>query len=144
MRLLRTGTLAATCLIGAACGLDTLNSVLEPVTGTGQVYTLVSVNGKAIPAVVVEGQSQLEVRKGALTLQADSVWILSYVLRASGAGSDQSNVQSFSGSYSVADTAIQLIQSGDSVAVFTGTYSTTDVSLLNVSVQNGDRWIFHR
>ncbi|MGQ0649610.1 MAG: hypothetical protein ACT4P7_18815 [Gemmatimonadaceae bacterium] len=144
MRFLRRPLAYAASVAVAACALDNMTSALEPETGTGQVYTLVTFNGKNVPAVVLQNQSTLEIQKGALTLSADSSWTLSYVVRLSTGGGDQNSVQTSRGVYSLIGTALKLTFRGDTATRFTGTYSPTDVVLKDASVANGDVLAFRR
>jgi hypothetical protein len=128
----------------AACSVGELGQVLEPERGTGLVYELASVNGRALPAVVTEGNSSLEIRKGALTLAADSAWILSYVVRVTSGGAQQTTLNTLRGVYSLAVSALTL-KAPDSVATqFTGTFSANSVALTDVTVTNGDLLVFNR
>lgn len=128
----------------AACSAGELEGVLEPETGEGTVYTLASVNGKGLPAVVVQGSTSLEVQKGALTLAADSSWILSYRVRATGGGSSQTTVNTLRGVYSRSATDLTLRNRELTRTQFTGTWSTTQVALVDASVADGDRLVFGR
>ncbi|MCC6316864.1 MAG: hypothetical protein IT361_04155 [Gemmatimonadaceae bacterium] len=125
----------------AACKLDDLSSSLEPEVGTGQVYTLVTVNERAIPLTLTENGISFEIQRGALTLAADSSWILSFVVRQAGAGASQRTVSTQRGRYTHPQVnTVRLTPSPtDTVARFLGTYSPTAVVLTDQSVPNGDR-----
>jgi hypothetical protein len=105
---------------------------------------LVSVNGKNVPAQVVQGQTVLEVTKGALTLATDSTYIVSYILRASGGGTDQISTQTTRGTYTVGGTTISMRLQADTAARYRGTYSASDVSITDIGVVNGDQLAFRR
>jgi hypothetical protein len=143
MRLLKQGLALAAVVFLAAC-LDKLTTSLEPETGSGQVYTLITVNDMSVPAVIYSGQTRIEVRRGALTLAPDSTWIVSYLMHTTTGGSEQSNISTLRGVYSLTNASLTLTLSAGTAAHFTGTYSTTDVSLQDVSVANGLRLLFRR
>src|SRR5512139_234260 len=111
MRFLKQFLVITAGLALAGC-LDKLSSSLEPETGTGQVYTLITVNDMNLAAVIHQAQSRVEVRKGALTLAADSTWIISYVVHTSAAGSEQTNLATLKGTYTVASAALTLSLAG--------------------------------
>jgi hypothetical protein len=131
----------------SACKLNELNSVLEPETGAGQVYSLAAVNDKAVPVSLTQGNVVFEIQKGALTLATDSTWIISLVIRQQSAGTMQRTVSTQRGAYrqpAQPTTTIVLSSSADSTAIFSGTYSTAVVALTDVSVPQGDRLRFTR
>jgi hypothetical protein len=134
----------ALLLLATACSLDPIGDDVEPETGPGTVYSLVSVNGASIPAQVVQAQSVVEVTRGALTLATDSTFILSYIVRMKAGSSEQVGTITTRGRYGLASAQLQMRVSGDSAVRYRGTYSATDVSVADVSVPNGDQFAFRR
>lgn len=128
----------------AACKLDGLSTDIEPETGSGTVYALTQVNGINVPAQVAQGQTVLEVTRGALTLAPDSSWIVSYILRARTGGSDQVSTQTSRGRYSITGSTLSMRLSTDTVAKWRGSWSTTAVSITDQAVPNGDVLAFRR
>ncbi|MBC7898250.1 MAG: hypothetical protein H7066_22710 [Cytophagaceae bacterium] len=134
-------------LLLSACKLDDLESALEPETGTGQVYSLTTVNDKTVPATLTQGNVTFEIQKGALTLAADSTFILSVVIRQAASGTSQRTVSTQRGKYrqpAQPTTAILLSSSTDTLTIFSGTYSSTAVDLADLTVPLGDRLRFIR
>ena len=131
-------------LVVAGCSLDKLNPNLEPETGTGNIYTLVGINASTVPVVIVQGQTTLEVKKGALTLAADSTWILSYVVRQTNGGGESHSIQTSRGNYGLRGAVITMRLATDTVTRFSGAYSLTDVSVRDISQPSGDLLIFKR
>lgn len=131
-------------LLFAACTLEGLNPNLEPETGTGSVYTLIAINGSTVPVVIVQGQTTLEVKKGALTLATDSTWILSYVVRQTNGGGESNSIQTSRGSFRLSGATIRLSLVGDTAARFSGAYSATDVAVRDLSQPTGDLLTFKR
>lgn len=128
----------------AACSLDPIGDDVEPETGPGTVYQLVSVNGAAVPAQVVQAQTVVEVTRGALTLATDSSFILSYIVRTRGGSSEQVGTVTTRGRFGVTGTQLQMRVTSDTALRYTGSYSVTDVSVGDVSVPNGDQFVFRR
>ncbi len=144
MRLLRPWSFL-TVLLLAGCALDGLTSSdPDPETGPGVVYALVRFNGYNVPAQVPQGQTVVEVTKGALTLASDSTWIMSVVLKVSGGGQSQVNIATQRGRYRVTGTTLEMGLQADTTTRLRGTYSTTDVSVQDISVPNGDQLAFRR
>lgn len=135
-------TLALSLL--AACSLEPLGDDVEPETGPGTVYQLVSVNGANIPAQVVQAQTIVEVTRGALTLATDSSFILSYIVRTRGGSSEQVGTVTARGRFGVTGTQLRMRVTSDTAVRYSGTYSATDVSVGDVSVPNGDQFVFRR
>ncbi len=136
--------LASLVLLVAACHLSDPVSTSEPITGPGTVYALASANDITIPATFTDEGTQVEIRKGALTLADDSTFIFSLALRVSTNGSlPTNNTSTLRGTYSRTGTAMTLLQMGDTL--FAGTYSPTSISLLRQAAQvAGDRFSFVR
>ena len=131
----------------SACKLNELDSVLEPETGAGQVYSLATYNDKVIPATLTQASIVYEIQKGALTLAPDSTWLISLVIRQQGQGTTQRTVATQHGKYrqpAQPTTTILLASLTDSTTIFSGTYTSTAVNLSDVSVVNGDRMRFTR
>ena len=135
--------LACACTL-AACAGKGLKAILEPDTGPGAVYALLTFNGKPTPVEIVSNSTKLEIKKGALTLGTDSTWILSYVVRQSTTGGEQNSVVTTRGLFSLTGTAIRLRLLSDSLTRLSGTYSPTDVTLTDLTAVNGDRLAFHK
>ena len=124
----------AAVLFPLACGGSTLPSATEPLSGSGLVYSLASVENKALPATVaLTPDVNVLVERGKLTLSPDSTWIMSHVVSTSPTGGSGTSVVTLRGSYRRAGTAISLSQ--QSVEAFVGTFSETAVSLTNKTTQ---------
>ncbi|MBK8250486.1 MAG: hypothetical protein IPK85_24285 [Gemmatimonadetes bacterium] len=134
----------ALALLAAACSLEPLGDDVEPETGPGVVYSLVSVNGASIPAQVVQAQTVVEVTRGALTLATDSTFILSYIVRTRGGSSEQVGTITARGSYGLAGTQLAMRVAGDTAVRYRGSHSASDVAVGDVSVPNGDQFVFRR
>ena len=134
----------ALLLLATACSLDPIGDDVEPETGPGTVYSLVSVNGSAVPAQVVQAQSVVEVTRGALTLATDSSFILSYIVRARAGSSEQVGTITTRGQFGLAGGQLQMRVVGDTAIRYRGSYTATDVSVADVSVPNGDQFVFRR
>ena len=134
-------------IVVSACKLDDLESSFEPETGTGQVYTLAAINDQNVPVTLSQNNVVFEVQKGALTLAADSSWIISFVIRQSGSGSSQRTVTTQRGKFrqpAQPTTQILLSPNTDSTVFFSGTYTPTAVLLQDMLVPQGDRFRFTR
>lgn len=123
---------AALVMLAAACSSSDLPSATEPLSGSGLVYTLVSVESKALPATVSIGQdANVAVISGKLTLAPDSTWIVSHVIATTTAANSPKSIVTLRGSYSRAGTTLTMKQTVGSTA-FTGTYSDNLVTLTAV------------
>jgi hypothetical protein len=120
----------AVAVLPSACSDEDFPSSTEPVTGSGLVYTLASVEEKALPATIIS-QGTFTVVRGKLTLSPDSTWILSNAVTADGNAGAATSVTTLRGSYTRTGTALTLSQ--QTGTAFTGTYSETAVSLTTVS-----------
>lgn len=134
----------AALVVATACGVGNITAVLEPETGTGDIYRLISFNNKTVPAVVVEGQTTVEIKSGALTLAADSTWIVSFVVRQSAGGSESNNLQTSRGNYSVTNGTLNLRYTGETLTRLSGAYSATEILLRDVTVVSGDQMLFRK
>lgn len=142
---LRRSWLPVMALVLAGCALDGISSTdPEPEIGPGTVYGLIRVNGLNVPAQVQQGQSVVEVTKGALTLAADSTWILSVVLRASGGSQSQISIGTQRGRYRVSGLGLTMSVQSDTTIRYRGSYGANDISLTDISVPNGDQMAFRR
>jgi hypothetical protein len=139
-----TALRSALVLLSAACSLEPIGDDVEPETGAGAVYSLVSVNGVNVPAQVVQAQTVVEVTRGALTLAVDSSFILSYIVRTRGGSSEQVGTVTSRGRFGLTGAQLQLRVTGDTVVRYRGSYTPTDVSVADVSVPNGDQFAFRR
>lgn len=125
----------------AACG-ESLKLILEPEVGTGQLYDLTTFNGQTLPATIIQEQTKLEIKKGALTLATDSTWILSYVVKQSNAVGVLNSIETGRGVFTRQNTTLSLRFVGDTAVKYRGTYSPTDVALTDVSSATADRLAF--
>ena len=121
----------AVAALPSACSDEDFPSSTEPVTGSGLVYTLASVEEKALPATIIISQGTFTVVRGKLTLSPDSTWILSNAVTADGNAGAATSVTTLRGSYTRTGTTLTLSQ--QTGTAFTGTYSETAVSLTTVS-----------
>ncbi|HNV74548.1 MAG: hypothetical protein IPF87_00380 [Gemmatimonadetes bacterium] len=131
-------------LLLTACGSDIGVSTTEPVTGPGTVYTLASANDISIPATFTVDGTNVEIRKGALTLGTDSSYIFSIAIRSSVNGSTPSNgTTTLRGPFHRNGTTLVLVQQSDTM--FVGTYTPNNISLLRgAAVVTGNRFVFSR
>ncbi len=136
--------LAAIALFAGACHLSEVVSSTEPITGPGVVYALASANDITLPATFTQDGTQVEVRKGALTLGTDSTFIFSLALRTSTNGSQPaSTTHTLRGSFNRTGDVLAFLQMGDTL--FKGTYAPTSVTMLRQAAQvTGDRFAFVR
>jgi hypothetical protein len=123
----------------SACKLDKDLAGPDLVTGDGLVYNLVDVNAKPTPAVLAPGPPKVEILRGALTLSADSTWIVSLIFRLTGPGSTQVETSTTRGSYTRANTALTLKLASTSATQYSGTWSSTDVQLTDMASTTLDR-----
>lgn len=121
----------AAVALSLACGKNDFPSPTEPVSGNGLVYTLATVEDKALPVTLVIDQSTFTVVRGKLTLSPDSTWIVSNAITASGNAGSATSVTTLRGSYTRTGTALTLNQ--QSGTAFTGTWSESAVSLTTAS-----------
>ena len=141
--LVALAAMAAVALSLACSGGDDFPSPSEPVTGSGLVYTLTAVEDKALPVTLVIDQGAFTVVSGKLTLSADSTWIVSNAITATGSAGSATSVTTLRGSYTRTGTALTLNQ--QSGTAFTGTYSDNAVSLTTASaVVVGARFSYTR
>lgn len=142
----RTASAAAALLLtmAAACSSDIGVSTTEPVTGPGTVYALASANDINLPATFTSDGMNVEIRKGALTLGADSSFIFSIAIRTSTNGSTPSSgTTTLRGPFHRSGTTIVLVQQADTL--FQGTYSPNAINLLVAKAQvTGQRFNFAR
>lgn len=126
-------TVAALALL-MGCNNSDLPSATEPQTGAGLVYTLVSVENKAVPATVSIGaDASAAVLSGKLTLSPDSTWIVSHVIAASTTVGAARSLVTLRGTYNRAGSALTLKQQAAGTTAFTGTYSDNAVQLAAVA-----------
>ena len=113
-------------------------------TGPGTVYTLASANDISIPATFTVDGTNVEIRKGALTLGTDSSYIFSIAIRSSVNGSTPSNgTTTLRGPFHRNGTTLVLVQQSDTM--FVGTYTPNNISLLRgAAVVTGNRFVFSR
>lgn len=123
----------------SACKLGDDLAGPDVVTGEGLVYNLIDVNAKPTPAVLVQGPPKVEVIRGALTLSADSTWIVSLIFRLTGPGSTQVETSTTRGSYTRTNTALTLRLASTSATQYAGTWSSTDVLLTDMASTTSDR-----
>ena len=127
----------------AACGSTTeIPSTTEPVTGPGTVYALASVNGIALPVVFTTDTTQIEVRKGALTLSPDSTWILSLATRTTRAGGTNNGTSTYRGPYTRDGSTLQLKLNG--AVAYSGSYSPNNVAVSAGGSAASERYVFVR
>lgn len=140
----RALALAGMAVIVGACHLSEVVSPTEPVTGPGVVYALASANDITLPATFTQEGTQVEIRKGALTLGPDSTYIFSLALRSSVNGSQPANTTfTLRGPFNRTGDVLTLLQMGDTL--FSGAYAPTSVTLLRQAAQvTADRFAFVR
>lgn len=132
----------AAVVVAGGCKLD-LGPPQEPLTGEGLVYRLATLNGLALPAAIDPGPPPVTIRSAALTLSTDSTWLFSYVQNTSGFGGSQTSTESLNGTYRRTDAALTLLQN-DSIPVFTGTWSSTNVVIFDETNIRRDQFAFTR
>lgn len=134
-------------LLLSACQLNDFQSDIAPETMEGTVYGLSQVNSKTLPVTVTDGNLTYQIQQGALTL-ADTTWMISLVLRQAANGSSQRTVTSQVGAYRKPippATAFKLTTGADTAtAIFSGTYSTTNVDITDQTALEGLRFLFLR
>lgn len=118
MRVFRRVAVAALVLLVAACGKDA-NDPIDTVAGT---YTLRSVNGQSLPAVVYDdGSYKLEVTAASYVLAASGSFTNSISIRETENGVVTPSTEVDTGTYAVNGTTITLTDAeGD---VISGTLS---------------------
>ena len=137
-RRLLTGIAA---LVALACGGDSITAADSP-SGT---YTLETVNGRTLPYALldtVEGGIAFKVEvlsPTTLTLGTGSDWRFILTSRATFGGFVDASVDTVSGTFTRAGSALVLSSEGDEV--FTGTYTPPDRVTLTA---DGDVLVFKR
>lgn len=134
----RRGTILLVLALGACVG-DGITVSLEPEVGVGEIYDLSAYNGRPIPVTLTSGSTRLEIRKGALTLAADSTWILSYVTRVTTNTGEANEKPAVGGVYRRAGAALTLRYTGDTSTRFSGTYSAQSVVLTDMNAVARDQ-----
>ncbi|MEO7965318.1 MAG: hypothetical protein ABIT38_15530 [Gemmatimonadaceae bacterium] len=133
----RFARLASTAAVATtlACSSNDLPSATEPISGSGLVYSLVSVENKALPATVaIAPDVNVAVTAGKLTLAPDMTWIVSHVIASNTSASAAKSVVTLRGTYTLNGTALTMAQQTGNTS-FTGTYSQTAVQLTTVVAQ---------
>jgi hypothetical protein len=115
--------LGAASLALAACG-DNHEAITTPsdITGT---YTLVSIDGNALPAqIVVNSQNVSEAKSGSLTLGGDMTFAIGFVVTATG----HDSTVAATGTYTRADAQLKLTSTVDGLTgTLTGAITPTGI-----------------
>ncbi len=119
-RLLAVGAMTSAALL-SGCDIDISDIFGDGVSGT---YNLKTVNGKSLPAVIVEvtGAYKLEITAGSVTLNEDNTFSASITFRETEGTTVTTQTETDSGTYSVSGSTITFTSPGTGSA-FTGTLS---------------------
>ena len=125
--------IAAVC----GCGKETTKPNTGPTTGAeGGTYTLLSLNGSALPASISEGSTQVEVTSGTLTLGAGRTVRMSTTFRTGPGAAPVTN--EVSGTYSMRGNTLTFSYTNGGGN--TGTLNGNTLQMLNEGVV----WLFQR